>query len=410
MEIQQITLPNGLRLVHSPSPSAVAHCAVFLNTGSRDEGEEESGLAHFIEHILFKGTRKRRAYHILSRLENVGGDLNAYTSKEETCIYASFLPEHLERSLDLFADILFHSTFPDKEIIREKEIIQDEINAYLDTPFEQIFDDFEMQLFDGHPLGRHILGSRESLRHFGKEAVLAFIRRNYRNEGTVICTMGPAPFSRVKRIVSKHFGEIPWGNAERPRLGVNGYVPSQKSIERQGYQSHCILGSRAYPLGHRGQWSLTLLSNLLGGPGMNSRLNLSIREKSGLAYHTESSYHPYSDTGVFEMYLGTDRDSVEKVIQLALKECSLLRNQKLGTLQLQRARQQLKGQVAIASESKLNLLLSMGKSLLLKNHILPLEEIYREIDAVDASSILEVANEICSPEQMSSLVFKTPQR
>lgn len=410
MDIQQITLPNGLRLVHSPTEGAVAHCAVFLNTGSRDEAEEENGLAHFIEHILFKGTQKRRAYHILSRLENVGGDLNAYTTKEETCIYASFLPEHLERSLELFADILFHSTFPEKEILREKEIIQDEINGYLDTPFDQIFDDFETQLFDGHPLGRNILGTAQSLQTFGKGMVEAFIRRNYRNTGTIICTMGPASFRQVQKMVEKHFSEIPWGLGERPRSGMNGYKPSQKIVERQGYQSHAILGGRAYPMGHPGQWTLTLLSNLLGGAGMNSRLNLSIREKSGLAYHTESSYHPYSDTGVFEIYLGADRANIQRVIQLAQKECNRLRNERLGSLQLQRARQQLKGQVAIAAESKLNVLLSMGKSLLLKDQIQSLGEIYREIDAVDQSGILEMANDILAPEKMSALIFKTPQR
>ncbi|HRZ78056.1 MAG TPA: pitrilysin family protein, partial [Bacteroidales bacterium] len=295
MDISRHTLSNGIRLVHVTTTSLVAHAGVFLNTGSRDEQPLENGLAHFIEHVLFKGTRRRKAFQVLSRLENVGGDLNAFTTKEDTCIYASFLPEHYDRTLELFADILYDSTFPERELKKEKEVILDEINGYLDTPFEQIFDEFEEQLFNGHPLGRNILGTPEHLRAFGREEVLAFIQRNYRNAGTVIASAGPIPPRRFFHRAQRWFESRGTAGGERPRQPVNGYTPTQRSVERPGYQTHCILGCRAYPVDHPGHFPLLLLNNILGGPGMNSRLNLSLRERHGLTYHVESGYHPYSD-------------------------------------------------------------------------------------------------------------------
>lgn len=408
MNIERHTLDNGIRIVHLQTNAMVAHAGILLNTGSRDEREEENGLAHFIEHIIFKGTRRRKAYQVLSRLENVGGDLNAYTTKEETCVYASILPGHFERAMELFSDILFNSTFPEKEMAREKEVIQDEINGYLDTPFDQIFDDFEEQLFNDHPLGRNILGSYDRLQSFRREDVLAFIERNYRNEGTVICSVGPMEFSKMVRISDRYFSHSLWGNNPRPRVPVNGYTPSHKVTPRNGFQTHCILGNRAYPQGHRKQVAMAVLNNILGGPGMNSRLNLSIREKHGLTYHIESGYHPYTDTGIFEIYIGTDADTLDRALHLTSKELAKLRNTGLGTLQLQRARQQLKGQTAIAGESNLNIMFALGKGLLYRDEPETLDDLYRKIDEVNREDILEVANEILGLENMSYLIYKTP--
>lgn len=408
MEVQQFTLPNGIRVVHHTVPSLVSHAGVFLNTGSRDELPDENGLAHFIEHVIFKGTENRKAYQILSRMENVGGDLNAYTSKEETCVYASFLPEHYGRALELFSDILFHSTFPEKELSKEKEVILEEINGYLDTPFEQIFDDFEDLLFDGHPLGRNILGTPEQLKTFGRKEVHNFIRRNYRSTETLVCSVGPESFKNVKRLTQKYFGEQLWAAGERSRIAVNGYTPQNSILTRSGYQTHCILGTRAYSIYDEKQVAMSVLNNILGGPGMNSRLNLGIREKYGLTYHIESGYQPYSDTGVFEVYLGTDASTYERVVELTKKEFEKLRKNALGSLQLQRARQQIKGQIAIAGESNLNLMLAIGKSVLMKDKVESLEDVYRKIDTVTQLDLLEVANEIFDPAILSSLVFKTP--
>jgi predicted Zn-dependent peptidase len=405
MEVSRTTLSNGIRVVHLPAPSVVAHTGVFLNTGSRDEGPLENGLAHFIEHVLFKGTQKRRSYQVLSRLENVGGDLNAYTTKEDTCVYASFLPGHYDRALELFADILYDSVFPEKELQKEKEVILDEINGYLDTPFEQIFDDFEEQLFNGHPLGRNILGTPEQLKRFGRAEVLEFIRRNYRNEETVIASVGPLSPGRFFRLAESRFARRERSVGERPRDAVNGYEVSQRKVERVGFQTHCIIGNRAYPLDHPRHFALSLLNNILGGPGMNSRLNLSLREKYGLTYHVESSYHPYSDTGVFEIYLGTDNASLNRAMSLAFREMDKLRKEGLGSLQLTRARQQLKGQIAIAGESNLNLMLALGKGVMSRDRVETLEDIYRRIDAVTREELLEVANDILEPGSLSMLTY-----
>jgi len=408
MEIQQHTLPNGIRLAHYPAQTMIAHAGVFIDTGSRDELEDENGLAHFIEHVIFKGTKKRRAYQVLSRLENVGGDLNAFTTKEDTCVYASFLPEHFDRALELFADIVIHSTFPEKELKREQEVILDEINGYLDTPFEQIFDDFEARLFNGHPLGRSILGTPEQVRSFGREEVIAFMRRNYRTRDMVVCTTGPLEFRRIKRYAEKYFLNDGLATGGRPRLPVNGYMPSEKVVERKGYQTHCVVGTRAYPITHPRNMAMTLLNNILGGPGMNSRLNLSVRERHGLSYHIESGYHPYTDTGTFEVYLGTDVETLDKALGLTFREMERLRTVRLGSLQLHRARLQLKGQVAIAGDSNLNITLAMGKGILTKGHMESLEDLYARIDEVSAQDLLEVANEILVPEAMSRVIYRNP--
>ncbi len=406
MIYQTHRLSNGIRIIHKHTDSPVAHCGLSINAGSRDESLKEQGLAHFIEHVIFKGTTRRRAHHILAHMENVGGELNAFTTKEDTCLYASFMHQYYQRWFDLLSDILFHSTFPEKELSKEKDIVIDEINSYKDTPGEQIFDDFDEVIFNGHALGRNILGTPSKLRSFDREAIFRFIRKNYTTEDMVICSVGRIPFSKLLGLAEKFFGDAAPTSRKNSRVPFTDYVPRKKMVKRRNHQSHCMIGSQGYPSSHPYKTTLILLNNMLGGPGLNSRLNMAVREKHGFCYNIESHYQPYSDTGIFSIYFGTDPEYIEKTMGIIRKELTRLRKNKLGYLQLKRAKQQLIGQVAISFESNMNEMLSMGKSMLLYNKVDSLEEINRKIEAVSGSHLMEAANEVLDPENMSMLIFK----
>jgi predicted Zn-dependent peptidase len=405
MEYQRHTLSNGIRIIHKPVKNQVAHCGVIINTGSRDETNQEQGIAHFIEHTLFKGTKKRKAFHILSRLENVGGELNAYTTKEETCIYASFLSPYYERTLELFADISLHSIFPKAEIEKEKEVVIDEINSYRDNPAEEIFDEIEDQVFAGHPLGRNILGTKELVRGFSRKNIFRFIKRTFNTEETVICSVGNIDFNKLIKLSEKYFGEVKANPRSFKRQQFSGYTPKTKRFNKGMYQAHCIIANEAYNRQDQKRASLVLLNNILGGPGLNTRLNMGIREKYGFCYNIESNYTQYSDTGIISIYLGTDFDYLEKTIKLAHKELNKLRNQKLGSLQLQRAKQQMIGQIAISQESNVNELLAIGKSILAYDKVDSIEKVLQEIDKITAEQLLDVANEVFDPKQLSLLIY-----
>lgn len=400
------TLSNGIRIIHTPVNTRVAYCSFMVNTGSRDEKNDEQGLAHFIEHVVFKGTKHRKAYHILSSLENVGGDLNAYTTKEDTCIYAAFLHEHYERSLELFSDIIQNSIFPEKELIKEKEVIIDEINSYKDSPSEQIFDDFEEMLFKGHPLGRPILGTPEHLKSFSRKHVLRFIARNYRSHQMVIASVGNISLKQLVKLCEKYFSSIPESNHTPERFKPDTLTGSHLQQSKPHHQAHCVIGSAAYSSTSDKRPGLVLLNNLLGGPGMNTRLNMNIRERYGFCYNLDSSYQPYSDTGIFCIYLGTDFAYLDKTIHLVYKELKKLRETALGQLQLHRAKQQIKGQIAIAFESNLNEMLSMGKTYLTHNKVESIEDVLTKIDAFTSMDLLGIANEIFDPANLSSLIYK----
>ncbi len=406
MMYQRHRLANGIRLIHRPSSSPVAHCGLIINTGSRDEEPEEQGLAHFIEHVIFKGTSKRKSFHILSHMENVGGEINAYTSKEETCIYGSFMYPYYERWFDIVADITFHSSFPEKELKKEKDIITDEINSYKDNPAEQILDDFDEVIFDGHPLGRNILGTPRHLKTFDREKIKTFIDKNYVTENLVICSVGRIDFQRLIRLAEKYFGCIPSGSRQMTRRTPAKYLPRQIIVRKKNHQAHCITGNQAYNLSHKYKTALLLLNNLLGGPGLASRLNMSVREKHGFCYHIESMYQPYSDSGILSIYFGTDPGYVEKTISLINRELARLRNHMLGSVQLQRARNQLCGQVNIAHDSNLNEMLFIGKKVLHFDRSETLAEINQRIGSVTAPDLMEVANEIFDPMKMSFLTYK----
>lgn len=406
MSYQYRDLPNGIRVIHSPSFSRVSHLGIYLNTGSRDEKIHEQGIAHFIEHMAFKGTTHRKAYHILNRLDNVGGDMNAFTTKEYTCLYASFLKGYESRAAELFADVILNSVFPAKEIEKEKGIIFDEINTYKDSPSESIFDDFEEMIYTGHPLGRNILGTPESVKVITRKQIISFIRRNYSACEMVIAYTGSVSPDRLKSVLFRHFSSIPEKAPARNRLPFSEYKATHKVSDTVNFQTNAITGTIAYPIGHPGATSLHLLNNIIGGPGSNSRLNLSLRERKGLTYHVESNYQPFSDSGYFSIYLGTASEHGDAAIECVFKELNYLTIKPLGILQLHRAKKQLSGQLALAFESKPGEMLSIGKRLLYQNKVESPDEIIAKIESITASDLLDTARDILRPENFSTLIYK----
>jgi len=406
MDLLLHTLDNGIRLVHYRTPGLVAHCGIIINIGSRDETGPEHGMAHFIEHVLFKGTKKRKAYYVLSRLEDVGGELNAYTTKEETAIHASFLKEDYEKAIELISDITFNSVFPEKEIEKEKDVVIEEINSYLDNPAELIFDDFEELIFADQPIGRNILGTPESVKSFSQKKIFDFISNNYNTREMVFCSVGNIPDEKILTLFKTYFEGIVTKNRETRTDKIWSYKPASLAKKMDTFQNHCIMGNIAYDLKDKRRMGMFLLNNILGGQGLNSRLNLSLREKNGLAYNVESSYNPYCDTGIFSIYFGTDSQNLKKSISIAMDELNKLRKTKLGSIQLSKAKSQIKGYLVRGYENHESLMLSLGKSLLVFNKIDSIEEICRKIDSVTASELLETANDIFDPAKLSTLIYK----
>lgn len=404
--VSQYVLPNGITILHKYRGGDVAHIALMVNTGMRDEMPNENGLAHLIEHMLFKGTKRRKAYHVLSCLENVGGDLNAYTTKEETCIHASFLKEYYNKALDLFADVAFNSTYPENELEKEKEVVIDEINSYLDSPAEEICDEFENMLYRGHEMGRNILGTTTLVESYNRKDLCRFLKNNYSTERMVIATVGNISFESFKNKVIRYFGDyerVVTTYHRKPFVTPNTFNITQ---ERNSHLSHCIIGGLSYNIDDTRKMSMVLLNNILGGPGMNSRLNLNIREKYGFAYTIESQYNAYSDTGNFFIYIGVDPHSLDKTINLVIKELNKLRNNRLGSIQLSNAKSQLIGQMALGSESGLGELIAMTRAAFTKEGIEPLSETIRKIRNISADDIIEVSNDIFSQDNISTLIFK----
>ena len=400
------TLSNGLRIIHEPSSSKVAYCGFAVDAGTRDEAENEQGMAHFVEHLIFKGTRKRKAWHILNRMENVGGDLNAYTNKEETVIYSAFLTEHFGRALELLADIVFHSTFPQNEIEKETEVIIDEIQSYEDTPSELIFDDFEDMIFRNHPLGRNILGRPDLLKKFRSEDAMAFTSRFYQPSNMVFFVLGDFNFQKIVRQVEKLLVDLPLVTVENQRTIPPLYVPEQLVVHKETHQAHVMIGSRGYNAYDDKRTALYLLNNILGGPGMNSRLNVSLRERRGLVYTVESNLTSYTDTGAFCIYFGTDPEYVDTCLKLTYKELKRMRDVKMTSSQLMAAKKQLIGQIGVASDNNENNALGMAKTFLHYNKYESSESVFRRIEALTAEGLLEVANEMFAEEYLSTLIYR----
>lgn len=400
------THTSGIRVVHRQVNSPVAHCALVIDAGSRDENDNEQGMAHFMEHVLFKGTKKRKAYHVLSRLEDVGGELNAYTSKEETVLYASVLERHLPRAIELIFEIAFQSTLPEKEVNKERDVINDEISSYLDSPSELIFDDFEDLLYSGHPIGRNILGTPESLEAINRQRLLDWINKHYSPERMVFSTVGNFKLKDIKKWIDKYALEIRQGDSRYHRRPINEYTPAYQSEAKETYQTHAIIGNRAYGMHHPDLTALILLNNLLGGPGMNSRLNLNIREKYGFAYNIESFFTPYTDTGVIGVYVGTDKGTIDRTLRLVQRELKLLREKKLGVVQLKKAKQQILGQIALGQENNSSSCIGQGRTLLHYDRIETFEDITKRIESISSDALLRVANEVFDPNQLSTLIYK----
>ncbi|MGL4851141.1 MAG: M16 family metallopeptidase [Phocaeicola sp.] len=400
------TLSNGLRIIHVPHNSPVAYCGFTINAGTRDEREEESGMAHFVEHLLFKGTTKRKAWHILNRMERVGGDLNAYTNKEETVIYSAFLKEHFVRAADLLTDILFRSTFPQGEIDKEVEVILDEIQSYEDSPSELIFDDFEELIFPNHPLGRNILGKPNALKGFTTADVKAFTQRCHCTENAVFFVQGDIPFKKIVHSLEKATIDIEFSQAQLLRQPPLIHPGEHRVIHKETNQAHVMLGNRGYDAHSDKRTALYLLNNLLGGPGMNSRLNVSLRERRGLVYNVEANLSSYTDSGLFAIYFGTDPSNVDQCLELVQKELKLLCDTPLRTSQLSAAQKQLIGQIGVASDNFENNALGIGKTFLHHGKLEERAELFKRIEALTPHKLWEVANEVFDMRQLSTLIYK----
>lgn len=395
MEFFTFTLPNGIRCIHKKVRSSVAHCALTVNAGSRDELSGEHGIAHFTEHSIFKGTEHRRAFHINSRLENLGGELNAFTTKEDTAVHATTLKADFPKAAELISDIVFHSTFPEHEVEREKQVVVDEINTYRDIPQEMIYDRFEALMFPDSPLGRNILGTKQSVRRFDGAAIRRFMDRTYTPDQMVFSVVGNISEKAFVRVAERYFGGVPSALRSFERVAPSAYVPFEEIGPKNGnHQAHCIIGNRAYSLSDPRRLSLSLLVNILGGPAANSRLNTVLRERNGLSYNIEAGFSPLSDTGYAGIYFSCDKDKVDRCRELVGVELQRVMETPLTPRQLSMAKKQYIGQFSISMEGNEGYMLGAAKSLLVYNEIDSPQTIIRKVKAVTADDIMNAARDV----------------
>ena len=460
MKYNTYTLDNGLRIIHLPSDSQVVYCGYQINAGTRNEEPGEEGLAHFCEHVTFKGTERRKAWHILNCLESVGGDLNAYTNKEGTVYYSAILKEHTARAVDLLSDIVFHSVYPQAEIDKEVEVICDEIESYNDSPAELIYDEFENILFKGSPLGHNILGTAEQVRAFKTEDALRFTRKLYRPDNAIFFAYGDIDFKKLVKLIQKALGECPKGrelacsadckSAETPteeriaeetptgetpteemeagdanhkvqsskfkvqskevqssKFNVQSKVAGQTTVmQKNTHQAHVMIGTRAYDVNDDRRMPLYLLNNMLGGPGMNAKLNLALREHNGLVYTVESTMVSYGDTGTWSIYFGCDEHDVKRCLRLVRKELDKFMQKPLSDAQLKAAKKQIKGQIGVACDNRENFALDFGKSFLHYGWEKNVDRLYEQVDAITADQIQAVAQELFDKDRLTTLIFK----
>ena len=407
------TLENGLRIIHLPSVSRVVYCGYQVAAGTRDERSGEEGMAHFCEHMTFKGTEKRNALQIINALEGLGGELNAFTNKEDTTFYAAISKEHFAQAVNVLTDIVFHSQYPQQEIDKEVEVICDEIESYNDSPAELIYDEFENILFEGHPLGHNILGKAEQLRTYTTEDALRFVRRFYRPDNAIFFAYGDIDFKRLCKILNSllfnvYSLELITPPADKSSINYKLSTINKEIITKDlgTHQAHVMLGTRAYDIHHPLRIPLYLLNNILGGPGMNARLNLSLRERNGLVYTVESTMVNYSDTGIWSVYFGCDPHDVKKCLRLVRRELDKVMLKPLSATQLRNAKRQLKGQIAIACDNHEQFALDFGKSFLHYGWEKDITHLYESIDKVTAEDIQKVANELFATDKLTTLIFK----
>lgn len=458
MKYNTYTLDNGLRIIHLPSDSQVVYCGYQINAGTRNEEPGEEGLAHFCEHVTFKGTERRKAWHILNCLESVGGDLNAYTNKEGTVYYSAILKEHIARAVDLLSDIVFHSVYPQTEIDKEVEVICDEIESYNDSPAELIYDEFENILFKGSPLGHNILGTAEQVRAFKTEDALRFTQKLYRPDNAIFFAYGDIDFKKLVKLIQKALGECPKGrelacsadckSAETPteeriaeetpteeriakktptgetpteemeagdanhkvqssKFNVQSKVAGQTIVmQKNTHQAHVMIGTQAYDVNDDRRMPLYLLNNMLGGPGMNAKLNLALREHNGLVYTVESTMVAYGDTGTWSIYFGCDEHDVKRCLRLVRKELDKFMQKPLSDAQLKAAKKQIKGQIGVACDNRENFALDFGKSFLHYGWEKNVDRLYEQVDEITAAQIQAVAQELFDKDRLTTLIFK----
>ena len=432
MKYNTYTLDNGLRIIHLPSDSKVVYCGYQIDAGTRNEEPGEEGLAHFCEHVTFKGTERRKAWHILNCLESVGGDLNAYTNKEGTVYYSAILKEHIARAVDLLTDIVFHSVYPQAEIDKEVEVICDEIESYNDSPAELIYDEFENIIFKGSPLGHNILGTAEQVRSFKTEDALRFTRKLYRPDNAIFFAYGDIDFKKLVRLLKKSFlseerrvksEETTFGDRRESQFNSpeaqaqfniqHSTFNTQHSFEGQTivmqkntHQAHVMIGTRAYDVNDSRRMPLYLLNNMLGGPGMNAKLNLALREHNGLVYTVESTMVAYGDTGIWSIYFGCDEHDVKRCLRLVRKELDKFMQKPLSEAQLKAAKKQIKGQVGVACDNRENFALDFGKSFLHYGWEKNVDRLYEQVDEITAEQIQAVAQELFDKDRLTTLIFR----
>ena len=432
MKYNTHTLDNGLRIIHLPSDSKVVYCGYQINAGTRDEEPGEEGLAHFCEHVTFKGTERRKAWHILNCLESVGGDLNAYTNKEGTVYYSAILKEHIARAVDLLSDIVFHSVYPQAEIDKEVEVICDEIESYNDSPAELIYDEFENILFKGSSLGHNILGTAEQVRSFTTEDALRFTRKLYRPDNAIFFAYGDIDFKKLVRLLKKSFlseeRRVKSRESEERRVKSEEFnspeaqaqfntqhstFNTQHSFEGQTivmqkntHQAHVMIGTRAYDVNDDRRMPLYLLNNILGGPGMNAKLNLALREHNGLVYTVESTMVAYGNTGTWSIYFGCDEHDIKRCLRLVRKELDRMMEKPLSDSQLKAAKKQIKGQIGVACDNRENFALDFGKSFLHYGWEKNVDRLYEQVEAITSQQIQDVARELFDKNRLITLIFK----
>ena len=452
MKYNTYTLDNGLRIIHLPSDSKVVYCGYQINAGTRNEEPGEEGLAHFCEHVTFKGTERRKAWHILNCLESVGGDLNAYTNKEGTVYYSAILKEHIARAVDLLTDIVFHSVYPQAEIDKEVEVICDEIESYNDSPAELIYDEFENIIFKGSPLGHNILGTAEQVRSFKTEDALRFTRKLYRPDNAIFFAYGDIDFKKLVKLIRKALADDDSGKVAEnaansvgklaeeklPQIsqitqisGDENSITTEKSVssvksvgpenypsvgkeiagqtivmQKNTHQAHVMIGTRAYDVNDSRRMPLYLLNNMLGGPGMNAKLNLALREHNGLVYTVESTMVAYGDTGIWSIYFGCDEHDVKRCLRLVRKELDKFMQKPLSEAQLKAAKKQIKGQVGVACDNRENFALDFGKSFLHYGWEKNVDRLYEQVDELTAEQIQAVAQELFDKDRLTTLIFR----
>lgn len=452
MKYNTYTLDNGLRIIHLPSDSKVVYCGYQINAGTRNEEPGEEGLAHFCEHVTFKGTERRKAWHILNCLESVGGDLNAYTNKEGTVYYSAILKEHIARAVDLLTDIVFHSVYPQAEIDKEVEVICDEIESYNDSPAELIYDEFENIIFKGSPLGHNILGTAEQVRSFKTEDALRFTRKLYRPDHAIFFAYGDIDFKKLVKLIRKALADDDSGKVAEnaansvgklaeeklPQIsqitqisGDENSITTEKSVssvksvgpenypsvgkeiagqtivmQKNTHQAHVMIGTRAYDVNDSRRMPLYLLNNMLGGPGMNAKLNLALREHNGLVYTVESTMVAYGDTGIWSIYFGCDEHDVKRCLRLVRKELDKFMQKPLSEAQLKAAKKQIKGQVGVACDNRENFALDFGKSFLHYGWEKNVDRLYEQVDEITAEQIQAVAQELFDKDRLTTLIFR----